>query len=166
MDAEYQDTWPPRDPTATRYEGPEGEFTLPASPWTFEGDSLNPDLKPSNARLRSNASGRRKGGQNGVATVPPYHPDYNQDAAVMSSDEYSSSDSDDYDAPLTDGRVRVRTGSEGYEVRPVGREDMLARYLEELGEVPGRYHRYIPQPESESEDDNVPLAQSSHAHGQ
>lgn len=42
---------------------------------------------------------------------------------------------------------------------------MLRRYLENLGEEPGRYIRYIPQVEDDDEpgfededDDNVPLA--------
>jgi palmitoyltransferase len=41
---------------------------------------------------------------------------------------------------------------------------MLARYLLELGETPQRYHRYIPQPssETESEGDDVPLGQQLH----
>jgi len=68
-------------------------------------------------------------------------------------------------------RTVVRRGSEGYEVRPVGREEMLKRYLEELGEEPGRYLQYIPEPDSDSEEEfegkdnevdseNVPLAQA------
>jgi palmitoyltransferase len=46
----------------------------------------------------------------------------------------------------------VRIGSEGYEVRPVGREEMLRKYLEELGEEPGRYVRYMPETDSNSEE--------------
>jgi hypothetical protein len=72
------------------------------------------------------------------------------------TDDYSSSEESDNgkNIPL------VRRGSEGYEVWPLDREDILQHYLRELGEEPGRYHRYIPYPESESEDDNVPLAQA------
>jgi hypothetical protein len=62
----------------------------------------------------------------------------------------------------------VRRGSEGYEVQPAAREEMLRQYLENLGEEPGRYLRYIPQVEDgdesnfeDEDDDNVPLA--SHA---
>ena len=51
-----------------------------------------------------------------------------------------------------------------HEIRPEERlgEEMLRRYLTVLGEEPGRYLRYIPQPESEEIDDSeddVPLAQ-------
>ena len=37
------------------------------------------------------------------------------------------------------------------------REEILKRYLEQLGDTPGRYNRYVPERESESEDDDVPL---------
>lgn len=54
----------------------------------------------------------------------------------------------------------MRRGSEGFEVRSINREDMLERYLTELGEKPGRYVRYIAQSDDddEEENDNVPLA--------
>lgn len=85
----------------------------------------------------------------GASALPPYHPDYEPgDAQETSSDEEIN-------------QPRIRRGSEGYEVRPVDRDEMLRRYLEEIGEVPGRYHRYIPQPEegeSQDEDDDMPLA--------
>lgn len=57
--------------------------------------------------------------------------------------------------------MRVRRGSEGYEVRQEGREDMLRRYLMEIGEDPDRYLRYIPQPDEDSgeeENENIPLS--------
>lgn len=95
--------------------------------------------------------------------VPPYHPDYykgeaypaegddDEDSLVSSDDEVE----DDEDIPLGGAHdrkssVRVRRGSEGYEVRPVSREQMLRQYLESVGEDYDRYIRYIPQPESES----------------
>ncbi|KAF7303195.1 Palmitoyltransferase PFA4 [Mycena kentingensis (nom. inval.)] len=117
-------------------------FSLPDSPWTYENGSVNPDLRPSNSATR-----RRKAG---VSALPPYHPDYGVAAESESEDEYEEDQS----------RVRVRRGSEGYEVRPGNREDMLARYLNEMGERQYRY--YVPEPQSESsdeEDDRVPLGQ-------
>jgi hypothetical protein len=86
----------------------------------------------------------------GKSPLPPYHPDYSEMNASEDSDS-TSEDSDDV-APF------VRGGSEGYEVQPVDREDMLRRYLKEIGEEPGRYHRYIPSPDFDSDED-LPLAQ-------
>lgn len=63
------------------------------------------------------------------------------------------------------GRVRVRRGSEGYEVKSVDREEMLRRFVEGRTHEPGRYQRYVPEPSSESEvedgdaDESIPLAQ-------
>jgi len=71
---------------------------------------------------------------------------------MYEAEEHSSDEDANY------GKARVRRGSEGYEVRQINREDMLQRYLEELGEE-GRYVRYIPQPDDDEEEyDNVPLA--------
>lgn len=90
--------------------------------------------------------------------MPPYHPDFSERENIRESEDEDDSSNDEKNAVY--GSVRVRRGSEGYEVRPQNREDMLRRYLEELGEEPGRYLRYIPQPDdaSEDEDDNIPLA--------
>jgi hypothetical protein len=73
---------------------------------------------------------------------------------MYEAEEHSSDEDANY------GKARVRRGSEGYEVRQINREDMLQRYLEDLGEKEGRYVRYIPQPDDEDdgEYDNVPLA--------
>ncbi|KAJ8523296.1 hypothetical protein ONZ45_g214 [Pleurotus djamor] len=140
-------SWPPEDPDARMVDDDDDDapaFELPDSPWTFE-NGLNPDLQASNAARRaSSVQRRRQRKQAQKQSYPPYHPDYqyNQDEDVS-----ESSDDDSYDRPAP----RVRRGSEGYEVRPVDRNDMLKRYLEELGETPGRYHRYIPQPGSEGD---------------
>lgn len=40
---------------------------------------------------------------------------------------------------------------------PSGREEMLRRYLKEVGEEPGRYIRYIPQPDETDSEDDRPL---------
>lgn len=150
-----QELWPPRDPTERRVASPEQEFTLPSSPWTYENGSVNPNLEPFNAHLRNqDSSAKRRRPDPGMSALPPYHPDYQGGGNV--ADDYSS-DSEESD---NGKRPFVRRGSEGYEVRPVEREDMLQHYLRELGEQPERYHRYIPYLESESEDDYVPLAQA------
>ncbi|RDB28498.1 Palmitoyltransferase PFA4 [Hypsizygus marmoreus] len=154
---EHQPVWPPRDPTHSS-AGPETEFILPSSPWTYENGSVNPDLKPYNSNLRNAASSskrRRQQHTTGSSALPPYHPDYQagRDTIVYSSDTDSSGE-DDATNPF------IRRGSEGYEVRPVDREDLLSQYLREIGEEPGRYHRYIPYPDSESDDDDITLAQT------
>ena len=157
--------WPPKDPDRSRYEDPQKGFVLPESPWTYENGTFNPDLQPSNVRLRNGNARRRQRGD-GASELPPYHPDYDPDAVVdddVSDISFGSSvEGEGYALPH---RTQVRRGSEGYEIRPAGREDMLRRYLEDLGETPGRYHRYIPMPDSDEEGDgveqldSVPLAQ-------
>ncbi|KAJ7492312.1 palmitoyltransferase PFA4 [Mycena latifolia] len=152
-DLPVSENWPPRDP-ASIYEGdPNKDFVLPDSPWTYENGSINPDLQPSNSAIP------RRRRNNGASALPPYHPDYQAGGAAT---DYDSSDEDDEYRYIDDSKTRVRRGSEGYEVRPGAREDMLARYLLEIGETPQRYHRYIPQPDSESESDDVPLGQQLH----
>jgi len=92
----------------------------------------------------------------GASLFPPYHPNYKEQ---QESDRYSEGSSDGQ-FPKNSEQLHVRRGSEGYEVRPTEREEMLSRYLKELGEEPGRYVRYIPQVEDESDDDDddTPLA--------
>lgn len=70
----------------------------------------------------------------------------------------SSGGSDTYEAEV--GGSRIRRGSEGYEVRPTTREEMLERYLLEQGMEPGRYQRYVPEPDIESDgtEDELPLS--------
>ncbi|KAG6865758.1 hypothetical protein C0991_011955 [Blastosporella zonata] len=143
-------SWPPTDPTVPNYEYPEKEFVLPSSPWTYENGDVNPDLEASNSHRRA-ATKRRK--QLGVSSLPPYHPDYQEGAEVVESTDESSDDEYDARRPL------VRSGSEGYEVRPVDREELLRRYLAEEGMEPGRYKYYIPTPDVDSESDSdTPLA--------
>ncbi|KAI0067973.1 zf-DHHC-domain-containing protein [Artomyces pyxidatus] len=145
-----QESWPPRDPTAV--PNLDHKFELPPSPWTYE-DGINPDLQPSSARQRA-AAKRRKG----VSAVPPYHPDY-EDPGLDDHDSLQSSD--EYDEYDEERGVTMRRGSEGYEVRPVDREEILRRYIQTRGEEAGRYRRYVPEPpsESESESDDEPLAE-------
>lgn len=158
--------WPPKDPEAYVYpdEDPHHKFELPASPWTYENGSVNPDLQPTRTRRRKNAAAPATD----YSAVPPYHPDYhNQDGPStypVDSEPEEDEDEEGGDVYGRAGRPRefIRRGSEGYEVRPIDREDLLRRYVEERTAAPGRYHLYAPdppsEPESSAEDDEVPLA--------
>lgn len=169
LDLCEQDSWPPSEPNHVRRTDPkydddeEYEMTLPASPWTYENGDLNPDLTPSNARGLS--SMRRRGP---VANVPPYHPDY---VASTTAGDYNSSSVTDSDEERYSGGGpghHIRRGSEGYEVQPVDREEILRRYIMTRGEEAGRYKRYVPEPDSASDsgvggwedgvdDDDIPI---------
>jgi len=137
-------SWPPQDPDLNTQD----KLMLPDSPWTYDNESVNPLLQPSNSQLREAAVRRRRSRQHGVSAVSPYHPNYKGE-----EDGYSSSTS-------FDEQPRVRRGSEGYEVRPVNREEMLQRYVDDLDEEPGKYIRYIPEPDTASEsEDDLPIPQ-------
>ncbi|KAG6817934.1 hypothetical protein H0H87_012402 [Tephrocybe sp. NHM501043] len=145
-------SWPPTDPTARNYEYPEENFVLPSSPWTYENGDVNPNLEASNSHRRTRKKISRQG--TGVSPLPPYHPDY-QEGTAGAIDLTDESSDDEYDGR----RPFVRAGSEGYEVRPVDREEILRRYLAETGMEPGRYKYYIPTPDIDSESDSdTPLA--------
>jgi len=145
-------------------------LTLPSSPWTYSGGALNPGLYPTSAGKRKSKP-RAKVTKGLISSLPPYHPDYEPplegdedgvgDAFVNSSASDASYSSDGYAEPVIPGAGRVRRGSEGYELPPINREEMLRRYIEgQLGEA-GRYNVYVPEPESESSEDDeeiVPLA--------
>ena len=69
---------------------------------------------------------------------------------------YSSDEDDCYDeSPYVNTGVRVRRGSEGYEVKPVNREEMLRRFIDERTSEPGRYNVYEPEQLSVSDEDEV-----------
>lgn len=58
-------------------------------------------------------------------------------------------------------RPLVRRGSEGFEVRGINREDMLREYVVDQIHDPGRYNVYVPETQSETEDDEdeeIPLS--------
>ena len=159
------EAWPPQENSSTSSSPKSAERQLKSSsPWTYQDEGFNPALQPSNTAIRDATSTSRKRQRYNIAEgmdtypVPPYHPDFAEGDNIRQSEDESDSSNDGKFAGH--GKVRVRRGSEGYEVRPQNREDMLRRYLEELGEEPGRYLRYIPQPDdaSEDEDDNIPLA--------
>jgi palmitoyltransferase ZDHHC6 len=149
--------WPPDDPTRPYFEEAAGEFKLPDSPWTFENGDVNPDLQPYNIERRQASITHRRKKRNGYSSLPPYHPDYQGSGAESEGESIESSEDGDYHS-----NGRPRRGSEGIEIKPVDRDEMLRRYLAEIGETPGRYHRYIPQVESESEneEDSIPLSQA------
>jgi len=157
----FCEEWPPREWEVDT--SPMHNSTTDSSPWTYDNESLNPNLQPSNSQSR-----RRNKSQTsspGVSSLPPYHPDYKDDDQGVYNPGYDESQ-DEEEAPR--GRLHIRTGSEGYEIRPEEREEMLRQYLTDLGEEPGRYLRYIPQPESEESDseDDVPLTQRKEMIGQ
>ena len=74
----------------------------------------------------------------------------------------------EFDGDSYNGGHIVRRGSEGYEIRPVDREEILRRYILSRGSEAGRYKRYVPEPDSESDsglgnwddgegDDDIPV---------
>ncbi|RPD57081.1 palmitoyltransferase PFA4 [Lentinus tigrinus ALCF2SS1-6] len=154
--------WPPKDPDAYIYpdEDPNHNFQLPSSPWTYENGTLNPDLHPTSTRRRRSA--QAKAAEGPYAAVPPYHPAYGRQESHQTYPLDSESDEEEYEHP---GRQRefVRRGSEGYEVRPIDREDLLRRYIEDRTTEPGRYQLYVPdppsEPESGAEEEHIPLAE-------
>ena len=159
---ESGEEWPPREWEADT--SPIHKDITESSPWTYDNESLNPNLQPSNSQSR-----RRRVSQPsspGTSSLPPYHPDYKEGDQGAYNPGNDESQYEEESTPR--GRLHVRRGSEGYEIRPEEREEMLRRYLTDLGEEPGRYLRYIPQPESEESDfeDNVPLTQRKEMLGQ
>ena len=148
-----QASWPPQNP-AHASDDSNGAVALPDSPWTYENGSLNPILEPSNAQLRRAASVAKKrkhrpqNQDHGRSSQPPYHPDYDGVNVVHTLEDDDSSSGDSRDTTPF-----VRGGSEGYEVHSIDREEMLRRYLMELGQEPGRYHRYVPSPDSDTDEE-------------
>jgi palmitoyltransferase len=149
---EPQQAWPPPDPTEH-----DREWTQPASPWTYDNDGPNPALLPSNSDSAQHLRARKRGAS-GVSAVPPYHPDYEPGQ----EDEYNEyNEAVDYDdgerfAEYEKGQLQrrvhhVRRGSEGYEVRPIDREQLLAEFIATRGQENGHYRRYVPEPPSEPE---------------
>jgi hypothetical protein len=144
---ERQQVWPPPDPTEYN-----SGWTQPASPWTYDNDGPNPALIPSNSSSAQHLRSRKRDVA-GFSAVPPYHPDYDESA----QHEYGGGDVDyDHDdgerfAEYEKVRQRlpfVRRGSEGYEVRPIDREQLLAEYIADRAQENGHYYRYVPEPPS------------------
>ncbi|KAF8445635.1 zf-DHHC-domain-containing protein [Boletus edulis BED1] len=124
------ESWPPRDP-ALEHQKP---FKLPDSPWTYENGDFNPALRPSNARPRSIDG--RSSTRAYTSALPPYHPDFEHDAYPAETDT---------DPEEGYGGLRVRRGSEGFEVRPIDREELLEEYIQIEVERTGRYQVYEPE---------------------
>lgn len=149
IDVEHHN-WPPRDPTLAN----QLPFKLPDSPWTYENGDVNPNLRPSNGQLRGVNGNRHKSSQDPVSVLPPYHPDYEDPGVDPHSGRPYSPDSDsDYSEEGYSGAVRVRRGSEGYEVRPVNREQMFQEYVQDQIDEAGRYQVYEPEHTLETDED-------------
>ncbi|KXN88865.1 Palmitoyltransferase PFA4 [Leucoagaricus sp. SymC.cos] len=146
--------WPPPDPDS--HEPDNYDHLQSSSPWTYGNSNLNPTLQPTSS-YRRRVGAKSRDSCIPHDKVPPYHPDYSRGEAYRAEDEGedgftspSEVEEGDDDVPLgaihVEGR-RVRRGSEGYEVRPVSREEMLRQYLESVGEDYNHYLQYIPQPD-------------------
>ncbi|EGO30996.1 hypothetical protein SERLADRAFT_455490 [Serpula lacrymans var. lacrymans S7.9] len=160
-DIDVQASWPPRDPALKEQE--DKPFILPDSPWTYENGSTNPNLRPSSgARLRSNVAGKQQKTRP-VYAGPPYQIDPENEEEERGLASHSRSSSQDSDFVYTEEGyrqgVQVRRGSEGYEVRPVDREELLQRFLHDQNEDVDMYQRYVPEPSSDDysdeEEDNA-----------
>ncbi|KAG8715370.1 Palmitoyltransferase [Ceratobasidium sp. 394] len=133
-DPYVQYVWPPKEPGIYKDRSLAAasalQSRLQGSPWTYGNDGPNPALR---VRNQSNH--------------PPYHPSYlpprnnSNDPDKQFDHEYDDSTnsspsrvSSDYDADQSFGRdVRMRRGSEGWEVRPMTNEEIVARYARSRG---------------------------------
>jgi hypothetical protein len=189
---ESQYAWPPADPTRLTQPGPE-YYQTTGSAFVYGNESFNPALKPTNS-LRSRhqtqvegvvySSGSERDNEDEYENEHEHEPD---SASESSSPEPYMSDYDyDNSGPLQNGERmprynRVRQGSEGYEVRPMGSWNIVDRpnpsepqmrasdaerpWEGRVWEERGRYNVYEPaQDDDWDEDDDkddgedVPLA--------
>lgn len=136
-DGEYTGQWPPEDPTTSMEE--KHAFALPKEPWTYGNGSFNPDLHPSRgspvSRQRRTYPYPSEGGEtDGTRTDSPYHPIYDESQPShehLSRAPYEDEGEDDHyydDRPQR--QQFIRRGSEGYEVRPIDREEMMRQYVD------------------------------------
>ncbi|KAG8680641.1 Palmitoyltransferase, partial [Ceratobasidium sp. 395] len=133
LDPDVQYVWPPKEPGIYKDRSLAAasalQDRLKGSPWTYGNDGPNPTLR---ARNQSDH--------------PPYHPSYqpqndSNDPDRQFDHEYDDSTnsspsraSSDYDVDQSSVRdVRVRRGSEGWEVRPMTNEEIVARYTRSRG---------------------------------
>ena len=70
----------------------------------------------------------------------------------MDTHSVHSLDSDEYQF-IVKSRPKVRRGSEGYEIRPVDKEEILRRYILSRGQEDGYYQRYEPEGPYEGEEE-------------
>ncbi|QRV94739.1 DHHC palmitoyltransferase [Ceratobasidium sp. AG-Ba] len=133
-DPDVQFVWPPKEPGFYKDRSLAAssalQTRLQGSPWTYGNEDLNPALRSRNP-----------------TSHPPYHPSYqppqrdSNDPDRQFEHEYDDSSnsslsraSSDYDRQESHGRdVRVRRGSEGWEVRPMTNEEIVARYARSRG---------------------------------
>lgn len=153
--------WPPEDPSDYRLhldpDDDEHELVLPTTPWTYENGSVNPNLEPSNARRRGAKRAKKSQKDGFISNVPPYHPDYVDPSSSAAQAGYETSSTEDSDENRYAERGpghRVRRGSEGYEIKPADREEILRRYILSRGDEVGHYRRYTPEPDTDNESSN------------
>lgn len=129
---ESQYAWPPQDPTRLTNPGPE-YYDQSGSAFVYGNESFNPALRPSNSSLRSrDHRHHRQATQEGEVYSSGSERD-NEEFPVEGESVSESSSPEpylsDYDqdnwGPVAHGERmprynRVRQGSEGYEVRPMG----------------------------------------------
>ncbi|KAG8986071.1 Palmitoyltransferase [Tulasnella sp. 427] len=182
VNPEVQDIWPPKDPA--QYNERIGPRFMGDSPFTY-GNGFNPNLEASNSQLRSRHRTSRRAAEaedednERLSTSTPSRESFSSNEypnhSTNQGDGYTDGEEDD-DNALISGSVRVRRGSEGWEVRPLNKEEIIARYvatrrLEDESvqplrdppsdpiQQPGRYNRYVPESyESDGRDldDSVP----------
>ncbi|CAE7190122.1 unnamed protein product [Rhizoctonia solani] len=157
-DPETQFTWPPKDPNTnlqkdrSRAAATALQERLQGSPWTYGNDSFNPTLRT-----------------RGTNNHPPYHPSYQPEGPdslpidpdkqfdheydSVSTSSSPSRASSGYDIDTSAGRdVRMRRGSEGWEVRPLTNEEIVQRYAQSRGlETGTRSDMELDQDEGEGE---------------
>ncbi|CAE6358480.1 unnamed protein product [Rhizoctonia solani] len=171
-DPETQFEWPPKDPNVYKDRNIASatalQKRLQGSPWTYGNEGFNPALR---MRVANNH--------------PPYHPSYQAegpsdesihpeiDAGRQFDHEYDSVStssspsraSSEYDVDMSADRdVRMRRGSEGWEVRPMTNEEIVQRYARSRGLE--TITRPEPEPdEDEPEDEGEPLDHNSVGEG-
>ncbi|KAG8740007.1 Palmitoyltransferase [Ceratobasidium sp. 414] len=133
LDPNVQYVWPPKEPGIYKDRSLAAasalQTRLQGSPWTYGNDGPNPTLR---ARNQSN--------------YPPYHPSYqspqddSNDPDRQFDHEYDDSTnsspsrvSSEYDDQSFGRDVRMRRGSEGWEVRPMTNGELVARYARSRG---------------------------------
>ncbi|CAE6476095.1 unnamed protein product [Rhizoctonia solani] len=143
LDPQTQFVWPPKDPNAYKDKDRNQanatalQERLQGSPWTYGNGDVNPAL-----RMR------------GASDRPPYHPSYRSEGHStpptdpvnapdrqfdheydsVSTSSSPSRASSEYDVDMSADRdVRMRRGSEGWEVRPMTNEEIVQRYAQSRG---------------------------------
>jgi hypothetical protein len=115
--------WPYREPTRTHVAP---DRVKNGNAFTFGGSALNPDLRPSNGTLRSRENSKGEEPHQGWVVEDQLSSGEERDRDSVrrsSSPEAYLSDMDEEGDDIQygdddDRRVRVRQGSEGYEVAP------------------------------------------------